>query len=85
VIEYTLERALREFCPADQYIDLEEADMEIVRSLAPGGGRHYAPSVPFIEEYLSRGQYGVERVRFDREHERTTVRDLGGKNQEERR
>jgi len=34
--------------------------MEIVQSLKPGGSFHYAPHLPFIEQYLDTGDYAVK-------------------------
>jgi SAM-dependent methyltransferase len=41
-------------------IDLALRYREILRSLRPGGTFYYAPSLPFIERYLDRGEYSVE-------------------------
>jgi len=50
--------------------------MEIVRSLRTGGAWHYAPSIPFIEEYLPSERCIVEREWIDEEFSRTVVRSI---------
>lgn len=43
------------------YIEYGKKYMEILKSLKCGGRFHYAPDLPFIEQYLDRRQFKIEK------------------------
>jgi hypothetical protein len=43
------------------YISYGRKYMDILKSLKPGGSFHYAPDLPFIECYLDKEQYSVDK------------------------
>jgi hypothetical protein len=43
------------------YIDYAKKYLEILKSLKVGGSLHYAPDLPFIESYLDKKQYRIEK------------------------
>lgn len=57
-----------------KYAAYAEKYMEILRSLRAGGSYHYAPAIPFIEEYLPPTRYHVTRESIDGEFMRAVVR-----------
>ncbi|GET34184.1 hypothetical protein PbJCM13498_30470 [Prolixibacter bellariivorans] len=42
-----------------EFVAYAQKYMEILRSLKPGGSFHYAPDLPFVEQYLSADEYQV--------------------------
>jgi SAM-dependent methyltransferase len=58
-------------------VDLALRYREILRSLSPGGTFYYAPSLPFIERYLDRGEYSVETREVAAGFGASAVRRLG--------
>ncbi|HEX2919684.1 MAG TPA: class I SAM-dependent methyltransferase [Bacteroidales bacterium] len=46
------------------YIDYARKYMEILNALKPGGSFHYAPDLPFIEQYLDKGKYLITKQRI---------------------
>jgi hypothetical protein len=53
--------------------------MELLAALAPGGSYHYAPSLPFIEEYIPNRDFTISRERINGEYSRTIVRRIGSR------
>ncbi|MBK7215482.1 MAG: class I SAM-dependent methyltransferase [Bacteroidales bacterium] len=43
------------------FIDYARKYMEILASLKPGGSFHYAPDLPFVEQFLDNGKYLLSR------------------------
>jgi hypothetical protein len=44
-----------------------------LKSLKPGGSLHYAPDLPFIEFYLDKKQYQIEKHEIGQLDFKTTV------------
>lgn len=55
------------------YIEYGKKYMEILQSLKVGGRFHYAPDLPFIEQYINANQYKVEVYDLNNLNFRTTI------------
>lgn len=47
------------------YLEYGKKYMEILKSLKTGGSFHYAPELPFIEQYLDAKQFKVDRFQIE--------------------
>lgn len=57
------------------YVSYAKKYMEILHSLKPGGCFHYAPALPFIEEFLNDKEYQVSRFNIESlEYQATIVK-----------
>jgi hypothetical protein len=59
------------------YIEYAKKYVEILNSLKPGGAFHYAPDLPFIEQYLDRGKYQVTKHSIGNYEYKSTIIGLG--------
>jgi len=55
------------------YIIYAQKYMETLRSLKKGGCFHYAPALPFIEQFLNEKEYQVSNFKIDNLAHRTTI------------
>lgn len=55
------------------YIEYAKKYMDILKSLKIGGRFHYAPDIPFIEMYLDRNQFQINKYRIGEFDFETTV------------
>lgn len=49
------------------YLQYAKKYMQILHSLKPGGSFHYAPDLPFIEQYLDKNMYEVYKKRLEKQ------------------
>lgn len=47
--------------------------MNIIHSLKVGGSFHYAPDLPFIEQYLDNSQYALKQIEISGYDFKTTI------------
>lgn len=60
------------------YVSYAKKYMEILHSLKPGGCFHYAPALPFIEQFLNDKEYQVSRFDIEGlEYQATIVKRIG--------
>ncbi len=55
------------------YIEYGKKYMDILKSLKIGGRFHYAPDLPFIEQYLDRSHYSIEKNTIGEYDFQTTI------------
>ena len=59
------------------YIDYAKKYMDILGSLIPGGCFHYAPDLPFVEQYLDNDKYQLTKLNIgDYEFKSTIIKRL---------
>lgn len=55
------------------YIEYGKKYMDILKALRIGGRFHYAPDVPFIEQYLDNQQFKIEKIAIGEYDFKTTI------------
>ena len=59
-----------------EYITYAKKYMEILNSLAVNGSFHYAPDLPFIEEYLSADSYRINKKELEQDYRSSVITRL---------